>query len=101
MDLKAAFGLALKQFRKSKGLTQEDFAHLSSRTYLSVLERGKKSPTLDKISELSREMGVHPLSLVAGSCLQLEKTMTVNQLLSLIRIELEEAGFDSAEAQAK
>lgn len=60
MELKDAFGLALRQFRKSKELTQEDFSQISSRTYLSSLERGLKSPTLDKIDELSKLIGVHP-----------------------------------------
>lgn len=100
MELKAAFGFALRQFRKSKGLTQEDFAHLSSRTYMSVLERGIKSPTLDKIDEISTEMGIHPLSLVAGSYLQLDRALSVSELMSLISTELKQAGFDGLEAQS-
>ncbi len=49
MELKQAFGQALKQLRMSQGLTQEDFSDVSSRTYLSTLERGLKSPTIDKL----------------------------------------------------
>ncbi len=97
MELKEAFGRALRQFRKSKGLTQEDFSCLSSRTYLSALERGHKSPTLDKLDELSKIMKVHPVTLMAGSYLKLEDQLTVEQLLNRIRDELRCAGFDSAD----
>ncbi len=37
---------------------------VSSRTYLSTLERGLKSPTLDKLDEIAGVMDVHPASLV-------------------------------------
>jgi transcriptional regulator with XRE-family HTH domain len=36
-----------------------------SRTYLSSLERGLKSPTIDKLEQLASVLGVHPLSLLA------------------------------------
>jgi transcriptional regulator with XRE-family HTH domain len=50
--MKLAFAKALRHARKSRGLTQEDFSDVSSRTYMSTLERGKKSPTLDKINTM-------------------------------------------------
>ncbi len=40
MELKQAFSLALKRLRTRRGLTQEDFSFVSSRTYLSTMERG-------------------------------------------------------------
>ncbi|MEW8203276.1 MAG: helix-turn-helix transcriptional regulator [Candidatus Thiodiazotropha endolucinida] len=64
MKINAAFGKALRRFRKAKGLTQEDFALISSRTYLSTLERGLKSPTLDKIEALASALEIHPLTLL-------------------------------------
>ncbi|WP_455914706.1 helix-turn-helix domain-containing protein [Pseudomonas syringae] len=67
MELKQAFGQALKQFRTAKGLTQEDFSSISSRTYLSTLERGLKCPTLDKLEGLASVMDVHPLSVLAAA----------------------------------
>ncbi|MNY75277.1 helix-turn-helix protein [compost metagenome] len=50
--------------RKARGLSQEAFSDVSSRTYLSSLERGLKSPTLSKVSELCEVMDVHPLTLL-------------------------------------
>lgn len=65
MGLLERFGAALQKARKSRRLTQEDFSVVSSRTYLSSLERGIKSPTISKVEELASVIGVHPLSLLA------------------------------------
>ena len=64
MDIKQAFARALKQCRKAKGLTQEDFGIVSSRTYLSTLERGLKSPTLEKIDDIAHHLGINPLTIL-------------------------------------
>ena len=64
MNARKGFAIALRQLRASKGLTQEDFSDVSSRTYLSSLERGMKSPTLAKLEELSNVMEIHPATLL-------------------------------------
>lgn len=56
---------AMKAVRQICGLTQEDFGLVSSRTYLSGLERGLKSPTLGKLEQIASVMHVHPLTLLA------------------------------------
>lgn len=79
---------ALKTVRKARGLSQEAFSDVSSRTYMSTLERDLKSPTLNKLAELCEVMEVHPLTLLtlayAGGDLQ-----QVDQLLVQVRQELE------------
>jgi transcriptional regulator with XRE-family HTH domain len=65
MALLTSFGEGLQRMRKSRGLTQEDFSEVSSRTYLSSLERGLKAPTITKLEELAAVLGIHPLSLLA------------------------------------
>lgn len=65
MGLLERFGKGLHKARKSRGLTQEDYLLVSSRTYLSSLERRHKAPTITKIDEIATVLGVHPLSLVA------------------------------------
>ncbi|MBD9667136.1 helix-turn-helix transcriptional regulator [Variovorax sp. VRV01] len=42
----------------------QQFSDASGRTYLSSLERGLKSPTPSKVSELCEVMDVHPLALL-------------------------------------
>jgi transcriptional regulator with XRE-family HTH domain len=64
MKAKPSLPTALKTIRKARGLSQEAFSDVSSRTYLSSLERGLKSPTLSKLDELCEVMGVHPLTLL-------------------------------------
>lgn len=64
MKAKPSLPAALKTIRKARGLSQEAFSDVSSRTYLSSLERGLKSPTLNKLEELCEVMGVHPLTLL-------------------------------------
>jgi transcriptional regulator with XRE-family HTH domain len=64
MSPKNTIPAALKTVRKARGLSQEAFSDVSSRTYMSSLERGLKSPTLSKVAELCEVMDVHPLTLL-------------------------------------
>ena len=64
MKTRQAFGKSLKMLRKAKKVTQEDFSIVSSRTYVSSLERGMKGPTLKKVEDLAKVLKVHPLSLL-------------------------------------
>lgn len=64
---KNQFGMALKLARKSKNISQESFDVVSGRTYISSLERGLKSPTLEKVDQLASVVGVHPLTVLALS----------------------------------
>lgn len=64
MNTRKAFAKALKTARKARSFTQEDFAAVSGRTYLSALERGLKSPTIEKVEALSEAMGISPLTLM-------------------------------------
>jgi transcriptional regulator with XRE-family HTH domain len=88
LELNIAFGLALKQIRSSKNLTQEDFATVSSRTYLSTLERGLKSPTLEKVDQLAGALNVHPLSILVATYVGKESHQDVEALFQTIRDEL-------------
>jgi transcriptional regulator with XRE-family HTH domain len=53
--------------RKSKSLTQEELAFDAGldRTYISLLELGHRSPTLDSMLALSRALNV-PLASIAS-----------------------------------
>ena len=65
MTAKISLPAALRTVRKARGLSQEAFSDVSSRTYLNTLERGLKSPTLNKVGELCEVMEIHPLTLLA------------------------------------
>lgn len=64
MNLRQSLAAAIRTVRKNKGLTQEDFGVVSSRTYLSSLERGLKSPTVDKLEEIAKILDAHPASIL-------------------------------------
>lgn len=93
MELNIAFGQVLRNIRKQRGLTQEDFSDVSSRTYLSTLERGLKCPTIDKITQLAEVLGVHPATLITAAFLAQERAVARKELLQQIDTELEELGI--------
>lgn len=72
------FGDELRRAREDAGLTQEQLAFRAGlhRTYISLLERDKKSPTLVVLLRLSSALGIRASELVArlesqlppGSC---------------------------------
>lgn len=80
---------ALKAVRKARGLSQEAFSDVSSRTYMSTLERDLKSPTLSKLAELCEVMEVHPLTLLTLAYSG-DSENQADELLALVRQELEE-----------
>lgn len=90
MTTKQAFGEALRHIRIWKKLTQENFANVSGRTYLSSIERGLKSPTIEKLDELSQALGVHPVTLLASCYLTANPDINAEILLKRVRAELRE-----------
>ena len=82
------FGPALRAVRKARGMSQETFGLQSSRTYVSTLERGLKSPTLNKIDELADVMGVHPITLMVLAYADLDQNTEVTRLLQTVTSEL-------------
>jgi transcriptional regulator with XRE-family HTH domain len=88
MEGKQAFGEALRRARKRRKISQEEFSETSSRTYLSTLERGLKSPTLEKIEAISSVLELHPLALLASYYLIKDPSSSPADLLNLINAEL-------------
>lgn len=75
MTIEEAFGLALRKLRQEKGLSQEALAASSGfhRTYISLLERGIKSPSLTTLDRLSQALGIS-----LGQFVNSIETMTTN-----------------------
>ena len=88
MAAKHTLSEALKTIRKARGLSQEAFSDVSSRTYMSSLERDLKSPTLNKLAELCDVMEVHPLTLLTLAYAG-KRPKQAEQLLAQVRQELE------------
>jgi len=66
MNLEQAFGLVLKKHRKQHDLSQEEMASVCEldRTYISLLERGKRRPTLNTIFTISRSLQTNASDLI-------------------------------------
>ncbi len=65
--LESLFGDYLRELRTEKGLSQEKLAELShlDRTYVSLLERGLRQPTLSTLFSLSKALNVSPSSVIS------------------------------------
>ncbi|MBH2043509.1 helix-turn-helix domain-containing protein [Cupriavidus metallidurans] len=88
MAAKNSLATAIRTVRKARGLSQEAFSDVSSRTYMSSLERDLKSPTLHKLTELCEVMEVHPLTLLTLAYAG-DSPQKADQLLAQVRQELE------------
>lgn len=60
--INGALGKTIRRLRVEKQLSQEEFAHRAGlhRTYVSQLERGLKSPTLDVICKVCGVLAMRP-----------------------------------------
>ena len=68
-DLKAAIGAKLRAVREKLGMSQEEVAERAGvdRTYISILERGLKSPTLDTMEKICAALGTLPERVIEAA----------------------------------
>ncbi len=61
-----AFGATLRALREERGLSQEALAFDSGyhHTYIGLLERGRKSPSLGTLYRLAQALGIAPSELL-------------------------------------
>ena len=61
------FGKVLQQIRREKGLSQEELGFESGyhRTYISLLKRGEKNPSLNAIFQISAALNVSASEMLA------------------------------------
>jgi transcriptional regulator with XRE-family HTH domain len=65
-ETEKAFGRVLQEIRRERHISQEELGFLSGyhRTYISLLERGKKSPSLQTIFRLSSALNIEPSDMI-------------------------------------
>jgi transcriptional regulator with XRE-family HTH domain len=66
-DFKAVIGNVLRAKREKLGISQEDLAERAGvdRSYVSILERGLKSPTLETLERICVALGTLPEQVLA------------------------------------
>lgn len=69
MEIEAVFGKVLKEIRLKNKLSQEELAFICGldRTYISLMERGKRKPTINTIFALASALNVMPSDLVSST----------------------------------
>ncbi|ELF6204248.1 hypothetical protein BGP84_12855 [Pseudomonas putida] len=93
MTLKTSFASVLRSLRSKRNISQRDFADTTSRTYLSKLELGKSSITLDKLEQISSRLQLSPLTLLTLT-LSEDTGRTPVDLMSKLTEELAELQRD-------
>lgn len=65
-QLAKKFGEVLREQRLAIDLSQEELAHRCDldRTYISLLERGRRQPSLTTLFEISEQLGMSPSKMV-------------------------------------
>jgi len=68
-DVAWRFGRALRSRREALGLSQEELAHDAGlhRTYVSLIERGHRSVSINVIQKLASAMDVRMVDLVSSA----------------------------------
>ncbi len=68
MDLLTRFASNVRRLRSKKGLSQKALADNVgiSVSYVSMLERGQRSPPLETIERMARALRVTPAALLGG-----------------------------------
>lgn len=66
MKLREVLATNLKHYRLAAGMSQEELAHRADidRTYVSSLERGRYSASIDTLESLSAALGVEAAQLL-------------------------------------
>lgn len=69
MQITKLFGHRMRQYRKSKNLSQEELAHLSQlhRTYIGAVERGERNITLINAQKIATALSEPLVSLLVES----------------------------------
>lgn len=66
MQIATAFGAALKKIRRSRDLSQKQLALDCGldRTYISLLERGRRQPTLGTLFQISKALNIPAADMI-------------------------------------
>lgn len=89
MDFDKAFGKAVRDIRISRGLTQEFFTDISSRTHISRLELGQSGATLNFINKIAAALNVHPLTIISLAYLNTGNVTDLSELQNVVKKDIQ------------
>ena len=88
MASKKNLGHSLRMARKATGLSQDDLSVVSSRSFVSAVERGIKSPTMEKLTVMARAMELQTASILVVATV-LESSRELGEILQQVADEAE------------
>ena len=67
--LRVALASQIRSIRARRGISQEELAFLAGlhRTYISLVERSKKSLTVDSLARIASALDIEPSKLLASA----------------------------------
>jgi transcriptional regulator with XRE-family HTH domain len=68
-ELAPRVGRVIRKYRENAGLSQEALAAESGlhRTYISLVERGRRNITVDALSQIAEALGIYPSRLMSDA----------------------------------
>ncbi|GBR06494.1 helix-turn-helix transcriptional regulator [Asaia siamensis] len=68
MNIREILAANLKRYRRERGVSQEELAHLAEidRTYISSLERCQYAASIEVVDRLARALGIEAFMLLVG-----------------------------------
>lgn len=86
MELNEALGRALRDLRTRRGVSQEQVG--ASQSYVSDVERGLKSMSIEKLDEFASAIGVHPVTILLKCYILMGDVDARDELLARVMSEL-------------
>ena len=92
MSLRIAYAAALRFLRKRSNVSQQQLAQAANPSYISRLESGTRSVTLDVSQEVAKALGVDPLTLLVLMHAS-ERNQTPQEVLDHLQNDLNANGL--------
>lgn len=100
MSLRIAYASALQFLRTRRKVSQQELAEAADPSYVSRLEAGRRSITLDVSQDLAKGLGVDPLILLVLAYAA-ERGQTPHEILRHLEGELSAGGLLACQVPSK
>lgn len=96
MSLRISYASALRFLRMHRESSQQSLGNAADRSYISRLEAGTRSVTIDVSQNIAEALEVDPLTLLVLAYAA-ERGLTPQQVLDIVASDLNENGFLASE----
>jgi transcriptional regulator with XRE-family HTH domain len=84
MPIAPRVGRVIRKYRESAGMSQEALAEESGlhRTYISLVERGRRNITVDALTQVAEALGVYASRLISDAEKEPEDSLSESRIAS-------------------